>query len=320
LSKPWNGRDRYEEFCDSVQERKGYPEFMKKILLRRWLLSAVAAVLKTHGFHCRGVLVLQGRQGIGKSRFFQALVSDASLCASVVLLGHHLDGANKDSMTTAIAHWIVELGELDGTLKKDIARLKGFITSNSDKLRRPYGRLDSEYPRRTVFGASVNDNNFLVDDTGNSRWWTIACESINYAHGIDMQQLFAQFAVYFSNGEQWWLTPEEEQMLDEVNKSHRIVSMIRERVLGAIDLQPELGTQLPAMTAIELLEEVGVQRPTNPQCKECASILREIYGDPKKVNGRYVWRVALSHNTTDDPLHTGQSANSSSDEDDADLY
>jgi hypothetical protein len=47
------------------------------------------------------------------------------------------------------------------------------------------------------------------------------------------------------------------------------------------------------MTAIEVLEEVGVQRPTNPQCKECASILRELYGDPRKVHGRYVWRVAL---------------------------
>ena len=319
LSEAWDGKDRFVEFSKTIQERKGYPTFMKKILLRRWLLSAVAAVLMVRGFRCRGVLVLQGKQGIGKGEFFKALVPDPVLCALVILCGHHLDGASKDSMTTAITHWIVELGELDSSFKKEIARLKAFLTGDFDKVRRPYGRVDSEYPRRTVFGASVNDNNYLVDDTGNSRWWTIACESIDYQHGIDMQQLFAQLAVDYHKGEQWWLTQEEEQMLEEVNKSHRVVSMLRERVLGAIDLQTASGTQMPAMTAIEVLEEVGIQRPTNPQCKECASILREIYGDPKKVNGRYVWRVALNRDI-DATLDLDSGSKPTASVDDDDLY
>jgi hypothetical protein len=40
---------------------------------------------------------------------------------------------------------------------------------------------------------------------------------------------------HFRKGEQWWLTQEEEQMLEEVNMSHRVVSMVRERILSAID-------------------------------------------------------------------------------------
>ena len=180
--------------------------------------------------------------------------------------------------------------------------------------------MDSEYPRRTVFGASVNDNHFLVDDTGNSRWWTIACESINFEHGIDMQQLFAQMAVYFRGGEQWWLTLEEEQMLDEINRSHRVISMVRERVLGGLVQMPAPGAQLLTMTAIEVLEAVGVQRPTNPQCKECASVLREIYGDSKKVNGKYVWRVALDSSVSDDPLRFSHAAKPSTTDDDDEIY
>jgi len=293
LSKPWDGIDRLPEFYATITERKGYPPQLKKILLRRWLLSAVAAVLKPHGFHCRGVLVLQGPQGIGKTQFVAALVPDAALRDQVVLLGHHLDGASKDSMTTAITHWIVELGELDGTLRKDIAKLKSFITADFDKVRRPYGRSDSEYQRRSVFIATVNASTFLVDDTGNSRFWTLAVAFINYQHGIDMQQVFAQIAVEFEAGEQWWLTQDEEMQLALVNQEHRVVSLVRERLMAAIDTEAPAGAKTQALSAIEVLQEAGLDRPTNPQCKECAAILREMYGDPKKVHGKYVWKVVL---------------------------
>lgn len=294
MRQPWDGKDRLPEFYSAIKERKGYPQSLKEILLRRWLLSAVAAVLKAHGFHCRGVLVLQGPQGIGKTRFVGSLVPDAALRDQVILLGHHLDGASKDSMTTAITHWIVELGELDGSLRKDIAKLKSFITADSDKLRRPYGRSDSEYQRRTVMIASVNSPTFLIDETGNSRFWTIAVESIDYEHGIDMQQLFAQLALEFQAGEQWWLTPDEEMQLAHVNQDHRVVSLVRERLMAAIDMEAPVGTKTKALSAIEVLQEAGMDRPTNPQCKECAGILRELYGDPKKVQGKYVWRVVLA--------------------------
>ena len=292
--RPWDGMDRFEELAKTIQERKGYPPAMKKILLRKWLRSLVAAGLMVQGFRCRGVLVLQGPQSIGKGAWFQALVPDAVLSELVILLGHNLDPANKDSVTKAISHWIVELGELDSTFKKDIARVKGFLTSGSDKIRRPYGRLESEYPRRTVFCASVNDTCFLVDETGNSRFWTIAVESINYQHGIDMQQLFAQIAVEFHAGEQWWLTQDEEMQLALVNSDHRVVSMVRERLMAAINADAPVDAKTEAMSAIDMLKEAGIDRPTNPQCKECASILRELYGDAKKVQGRYVWRVALA--------------------------
>lgn len=190
---------------------------------------------------------------------------------------------------------MVEIGELDSSFKKDIARLKGFITADMDKVRRPYGRLDSEYPRRTVFCATVNDSNFLVDSTGNSRWWTIPVIQIDYQHGIDMQQLFAQLAVDFENDVQWWLTPEEELILAQHNNAHRIVSAVRERILDAVDLKDTSRAQLPPMTAIEVLQAIGIKFPTNSQCKECAGILRELFGESKKVNGKVSWRVPLRH-------------------------
>ena len=206
-------------------------------------------------------------------------------------LDHHLDAGNKDSIITAVCHWIVEIGELDSSFKKDIARLKGFLTADRDKVRRPYGRTDSEYPRRTVFCATVNEHDFLVDSTGNSRWWTIPVTSINYQHGIDMQQIFAQLAVDFEKGAQWWLTREEEQLLELHNKEHRNVSAIRERILEALDLGHVNDSSLPALTPTQLLQKLDIKNPTNTQSKECASVLREFIGESKKIQGQYKWRI-----------------------------
>jgi putative DNA primase/helicase len=291
MRKPWDGVDRLDAFYNTLLQREGFPEELKQALIYRWLLSAVAAVLKPSGFKARGVLTLQGPQAIGKTSWISALVPDAILREGVLKLDHHLDAGNKDSIITAVCHWIVEIGELDSSFKKDIARLKGFLTADRDKVRRPYGRTDSEYPRRTVFCATVNEHDFLVDSTGNSRWWTIPVTSINYQHGIDMQQLFAQLAGDFQNGAQWWLTREEEQLLELHNKEHRNVSAIRERILEAIDLDHVNDSGLPALTPTQLLQKLDIKNPSNTQCKECAAVLREFVGDSKKIQGQYKWRL-----------------------------
>ena len=301
LSKPWDGVDRRQALCDTLVEREDFPKKLKEALVGKWALSAVAAALMPSGFHCRGVLTLQGPQAIGKTAWVASLVPDEVLRAQVVLLSHHLDGGNKDSITRAASHWLVEIGELDSSFKKDIARLKGFITADVDKVRRPYGRLDSEYPRRTVFAATVNDTNFLVDPTGNSRWWSVPVTTINFQHGIDMQQLFAQLALEFKAGAPWWLTPEEDVNLEQHNNAHRVVSAIRERILNALDLEQAQRPGQPALSAIEVLQAIGINMPSNPQCKECAGILRELLGDHKKVNGKYVWGVPLKHRQATQP-------------------
>jgi predicted P-loop ATPase len=293
MSKPWDGIDRLQAFYDTLHEREDYPRPLKEVLMLRWMISSVAAAIMPQGFYCRGILTLQGPQSIGKTSWIRALIPDPMLREKVLKLDHHLDASNKDSLITAVTHWIVEIGELDSSLKKDVARLKGFITSDRDKLRRPYARSDSEYQRRTVFCASVNDHAFLVDATGNTRFWTIPVSRMNYAHDIDMQQLWAQVAVMFQRGETWWLDHNEEKCLEKFNNDHRAISVIREQILANVDLDRAHASNLKAFSATEMLKEIGSDRPSNPQCKECAGILRELFGLPKKIQGIYKWRVPL---------------------------
>ena len=280
-SKQWDGKDRLPEIYATITEKEDYPSHLKTILIYKWLISAVAAVLKPTGFKARGVLTLQGPQGVGKTSWLRSLVPDEQLREMTVKLDHHMDGGNKDSIIGAVTHWLVEIGELDSSFKKDIARLKGFLTSDFDKVRRPYSRTDSEYPRRTVFFASVNQPEFLIDRTGNSRWWTIPVSKINYEHGIDMQQLFAQLAEDFHENTAWWLNEHEEALLDSCNSEHLSVSVIRESLMEIVDLELKGKDGNPAMTPKEVLEKLGYNNPTNSKSKECAQILRELFGEHK---------------------------------------
>jgi putative DNA primase/helicase len=292
-SQPWDGEDRVPAFCATVTTEEEFSEELKITLMHKWALSAAAAALLPSGFHARGVLVFQGKQGLGKSSWCRNLVPDSALREEVIKLDHHLDGSNKDSQIGAITHWIVEIGELDGSFRKDIARLKGFLTNDRDKIRRPYDRSEAEYQRRTVFTATVNQRDFLVDPTGNSRWWTLPCVAIDYRHTIDMQQLFAQLAEEINGGAIWWLTAAEEEELEANNSKHRSYSLVVDRLEAVLDHSPSSSAKPVAMTASELLEVAGLDRPTNPQAKECAAYLRERFGKSKRIQGREKWYVRL---------------------------
>lgn len=291
-SRPWDGVDRLPAVYDTLTVREGFSEQLKQTLIYKWLLSATAAAVMPRGFKARGVLTFQGPQGIGKTSWVMSLVSDPALREMLIKVDHHLDPHNKDSILGAITHWIVEIGELDSSFRKsDVSRLKGVLTSDADKVRRPYAKTESEYQRRTVFCATVNEESFLVDNTGNTRWWTLPLVSINFQHDIDMQQVFAQLALDVEAGAQWWLTKAEEVLLEHHNSDHRSVSLMRERLMEFIDLTRLGHPDNTNIGTVELLAKLGYKFPTNGDTKELTALLRELIGPSKKINGTQKWRM-----------------------------
>lgn len=295
MSRPWDGVSRFDALAATIELAEGYPAAMRDALLRRWLISAVAAVFMPDGFEAHGALVFTGPQGAGKTRWFKRL---APADSKLVLVGATLDPANKDTIITAVSHWLVELGELDATFRKaDIARLKSFITQSVDKVRKPYDRLDSEMQRRTVFCASVNEANYLVDDTGNRRWWTVAVTRMDYQHGIDMQQLWAEVLTWFKGGEQWHLTQEENAGLGALNEGHEQSDPIAELILAQFD---PAATGTKHMQASEVLRAIGYNQPTPGQASKAGKALAKLGFRKSKNNGRQGFWMPRSH---DDRWH-----------------
>lgn len=290
-SRRWDGLDRLPAVYETVVQAAGYPDSLKHVILRKWLRSVSAAATRP-SFRSRGVLTLQGAQGAGKSSWIKALISDPDLADRMIKLGHHMDPSNKDSLIGAIGFAITEIGELDSSFKKDIARLKGFLTDDTDRVRRPYDRRESSYPRRTVFAATVNEHQFLQDPTGNTRFWTIPIASLNWRHEIDMQQVFAQLAQEVEGGETWWLADHEERQLNELNSRHSTASPVAERLAEMVDIDRIGSEGLDAMSATQVLEWLQLPQ-TNQMAREAGAALRGLLGDPKKIKGAMKWRVPI---------------------------
>ncbi|MDE6425723.1 MAG: virulence-associated E family protein [Ruminococcus sp.] len=54
-----------------------------------------------------------------------------------------------------------------------IDSVKAFLSRSTDEYRTPYGKAMLQYPRVTSFVGTVNDEQFLVDQTGKRRFATV---------------------------------------------------------------------------------------------------------------------------------------------------
>lgn len=291
--KKWDGVNRLPQFRATLTTTKEYPEDFKTVVMDKWMTSAVAAAYDSE-FRARGVLTLSGPQGIGKTTWVNSLVNDAELRKGVVLTGHSLDANSRDSKMTALTKWITELGEVEATLKNDLPAFKAFITNDMDVFRRPYAAEDSTMPRRTVFCASVNSQFFLKDPTGNSRFWTLRVDQVNYDHGLDMQQIFAQYkAEFYDKGASWWLTPEEEARLTVINREFETISPVQESLTTLIDQGREKGRECVFMTATQLLDAIGITNAKHAHVSEVHTVMTELVGPARKTRGNRGWDVPV---------------------------
>lgn len=287
-SKPYdNTIDHIDMLCDTVKARDDFDKNFKNLLIKKWLISCVAMANNDSAkLWSKGVLVFQGDQNLGKTYWFWRLFPREH--EEWGKEGVILKPDQKDSVLTAVSHWIIELGELDSTFKKsDIAQIKAFLTNRKDKLRRPYGRKDSTYPRRTSFFGSVNPREFLKDETGNSRFWVVPVIGIDYKHGIDIQQMWAQVYELYLSGQDWFLTHEEFTRLEAYNEYSRELSPIEEKIISAD--WGILGSK--DMTASDVLMKIGYDKPTKSDRNTAAAALRKHFGDYRSSRNGRVFRM-----------------------------
>ena len=299
-SSPWDGVSRLAQFYGTVRERVGeIAPGLKEVLMLRWLVTAIKAAADPMGVAAQGVLVFQGVQYAGKTRWLKSL---APSTLRLIHEGLTLDPKNKDSVKIAISHWIVELGELDSTFRKaDISALKAFITQPFDILRKPFAKTESHFARRTVFGASVNDEQFLQDPTGNRRFWTIPVESVTHEHGIDMQQVWAEVYELYKKGEKHYLTPEEMALLNEHNLSFTVVNPIAELLSTQLDWENFDINNCRWMTASDVLRWLDQKNPSRFDCTEAGRQITKLAGKiTRRSNGHHLRPVPLRRKYVND--------------------
>ena len=154
-------------------------------MLKCTLIAAVARAFEPgckHDYAC----VLLGEQGARKSSFWKALG------------GHFFSDAlrdcqSKDDLMVLHRSWIMEWAELDHiTNKRHAGQVKAFLSQSTDMFRVPYGKSTEAFPRRGIIVGSTNrTDGFLVDDTGNRRFWVIPVKA-THKNPIDVDGLMKE--------------------------------------------------------------------------------------------------------------------------------
>lgn len=179
---------------------------------RKTLVAAVARVYEP-GCKFDHVLVLEGRQGLGKSGVIKVLGGEW-------FADFKMNVGDKDTVQMMQGKWIVEMAELHTARTADIDELKAFLTRTVDEARFAYGRLPGRYPRQGIFIGSFNptgDGTWLKDDE-NRRWWPVRCRAVVGRHfdfpGLKAvrDQLWAEAVELYKKGEK--LTMDTEQLQD----------------------------------------------------------------------------------------------------------
>jgi putative DNA primase/helicase len=280
-SKPWTGHSCFNQFFAQLATAS---PLMAELLVRKWMIQAVAALYEKNGLSGAGVLTFVGEQGVGKTRAFKDLTADLP---DVFHEGATLDPSNKDSVISSISHWIVELGELESTFKKsEISQLKAFLTrSNNDVVRRPYAKRDSAYPRRTVFAGTVNEYQFLHDTTGNRRFWPIEITQVKRDTTINYQQLWAEVYTWYRSGEAWHLDEEEQKRLAQYTERFTVTDPAVDLLLQKFDFSTAQSWDWHTMA--EICTALCLDRTTKGDHMRLAATIVKYNGKVKsqKTNG-----------------------------------
>jgi predicted P-loop ATPase len=113
--------------------------------------------------------------------------------------------------------WIVEWAELESMRGKESTQLKSFLSSSTDKYRRPYQRNVETVPRSAIIVGTTNNKEFLTDDTGNRRYWVLECNAKKIETIMHIRdQLWAEAVHLYKEGYPYHF--EEEDLIAELEK------------------------------------------------------------------------------------------------------
>ncbi|MBD2166059.1 hypothetical protein H6G04_16825 [Calothrix membranacea FACHB-236] len=137
-------------------------------MITAWLCGAVKRALDP-GCYMKRSLILKGDQDAGKSAFTRILAKD---------WGTELRSGTSeaDIIRQCKFTWIMELSECDRLFKgKEASVLKSLLSTTKDTYIQKYKEADeaSVTERVTLFIGTTNESKFLVDTTGNKRFWII---------------------------------------------------------------------------------------------------------------------------------------------------
>lgn len=203
----WDGTPRVDELL--IRYLGAQDNAYTRAVTRKTLVAAVARVFRP-GVKFDYMLVIRGRQGIGKSSLIGRLAGEWFSDSFTTLQG-------KSAFEQARCAWIIEVGELAGLKKAEAESIKLFISKREDQYRPAYGRQVEIFPRQCIFIGTTNETEFLRDTTGNRRFWVVDTPNSDARADFRgeltdevVRQIWAEAYRYYLEGEPLYLSGQAE--------------------------------------------------------------------------------------------------------------
>jgi predicted P-loop ATPase len=250
----WDGRERLANVLLHYAQAKGSMSWIRTVS-RKFFIAAIARALRP-GCQVDNVLVLQGDQGGGKTSFVRVMGAGFSVETN-------LDLQSKDAVMVSASAWLVELGELASLKRSDVESVRNFITRKEDAIRLPYGRSVKNMPRRCVFLGTTNSRQPLTDPEGNRRFWVVSVGKVD-TEGLERvrDQLWAEALHLFQSGEQWWLTPEENEIARSEASVYEAEDINQTEILAFLEAQKKWPKTLSASEVATKILKMSVAQLT----------------------------------------------------------
>jgi predicted P-loop ATPase len=282
LQMQWDGKPRLDGWL--VRHAGGEDTAFARMAFKIAFVAMVARIRKP-GIKFDQIIVLESqKQGEGKSTLLRIIAGNDALFTDALPIGAD------DRITLEIAHGkiIIELGELAGIGKRDLAAVKAFASRQFDRARLAYGRFAVEVPRQFVIWGTTNDDQYLADPTGNRRFWPLRVKQIDLTQArADVDQLWAEAATLEADGHPITL-PEELWGEAAREQTSRLVSDTWEDAINdRLDLYR---TKAIKVRTIDVLKAIGVplERQDRGAQMRVAAALKKL-GFESKAIGKGRW-------------------------------
>lgn len=174
------------------------------------------------------VLDLTGRQGVGKTQFFEGLFTHKYFTTVETF-------TDKDDKARMVRNWCVFDDEMVASKKASFSELKKFITETKMEFRPPYASSDRRLPKSFIIVRATNDHDYLNDLTGERRFLVAEVHKGTAYKGRkwtekDRRAFWGAMVVAWKSNKSLTLTDEQEKLVNEVRSRYKFVDEILEDV------------------------------------------------------------------------------------------